>query len=361
MFLRSVRHPLMVRPLPLLAALLVSAGFASTATAAPPGFRDSVLSTSAARSLQATAEWGGPTVATDGETVTIFFSDTHAVDPALALQWADFMTSLVHGPELATVAIHLVPVAEVQRTCGSGALACYNPRTATIVAPGDDPEPGTSAKGVLAHEFGHHIAASRVNPPFASVDWGTKRWASYENICSGVSSGDLFPGAEDRTHYFLNPGEAFAETYRVLNEQKLGLPLESWDIVTRSLYPDATALSLLEQDVLTPWTANTTQTLSAKLNGNVRTHTFKLSTPYDGALSVVPRQAGSANVTVTLLAKGAVVKAKSFSRATGAPVSTNVCGQRQYSVRVQLAPTVTKKTQPAKAVRTNVTLTVSTP
>ena len=47
----------------------------------------------------------------------------------------------------------------------------------------------------------------------------------------------------------LNPGEAFAETYRLLNEQRLALPQESWDIVTRSLFPDATALSLLEQDI----------------------------------------------------------------------------------------------------------------
>ena len=57
----------------------------------------------------------------------------------------------------------------------------------------------------------------------------------------------------------LNPGEAFAETYRVLNEQKLGLPQESWTIVSTALAPDPTALSLLEQDVTTPWTAATVE------------------------------------------------------------------------------------------------------
>ena len=159
------------------------------------------------------------------------------------------MTSLVHGPELATVSIHLAPLSEVQAHCGSRALACYGPRGATIYASADDPEPGTSAKGALAHEYGHHVAYSRANPPFAAVDYGTKRWASYENVCSRTFDGDLFPGAEDSRLYMFNPGEAFAETYRVLNQQRLGLPQEPWSIVTTSLYPDATALSLLEQDV----------------------------------------------------------------------------------------------------------------
>jgi hypothetical protein len=153
----------------------------------------------------------------------------------------------------------------------------------------------------------------------------------------------------------LNPGEAFAETYRVLNEQKLGLPLEPWDIVTTSLYPDATALSLLEEDVLTPWTAAPAQTLSAKLTAKVRTRTFKVHAPYDGVLTVLPRQAGGARVTVSLLAKGATVKTSSFKRASGRSLSTKVCGQRQYNLRVQLAGTVTKST------KASVSLSVLTP
>jgi hypothetical protein len=355
MFLRSVGHPLRVKRLALSAVLLFCAGIPSTADARP-AFRDTVLTASGARSLQATKEWGGPTVATDGETVKLFFSASYPVDPARALQWADFMTSLVHGPELSTVAIHLAPLTEVQQLCRSSlALACYSPTGLTIVAPADDPEPGTSAKGVLIHEYGHHVATSRVNPPFVAVDWGTKRWASYENVCAAVSSGDLYPGAEDAEHYMLNPGEAFAETYRVLNEQKLGLPLEPWDIVTRSLYPDATALSLLEQDVVTPWTADTTQKLTAKLTAKVRSHTFKVSAPYDGTLIVLPSQTGRATVTASILAKGAVVKSKTFKRAKAASFSTKVCGQRQFHVRVQLGGVV------AKTAKTTVTLTISTP
>jgi hypothetical protein len=343
-----------VRRLSFLLALVACIGTPSTASAAP-AFRDTVLTTQAPRALQATAEWGGPTVATNGERVTIFFSDAYPVDAVRATQWADFMTSLVHGPELATVTIHLAPLAEVQRTCGVQALACYSPRTRTIYAPGEDPEPGTSAKGVLTHEYGHHLASSRSNPPFPSVAYGTKRWASYENVCARVASGDFFPGAEDAQHYMLNPGEAFAETYRVLNEQRLGLPQEPWDVVTRTLYPDASALSLVEQDVVKPWTENTALHLTARLNGKTRTRTFNVSTPYDGTLTVVPRQVGGSKVGVSLLANRSTVKTSSFRRAAGASLSTTVCGLREYRVRVTLTGTV------AKTAKTTVTLSVSTP
>jgi hypothetical protein len=343
-----------VRRIAFLVAALVCAGFASTASA-EPAFRDSVLGTSAARALAATTEWGGPTVATNGETVTLYFSTTYPVDPNLSKQWADFMTSLVHGPELASASIHLVPLSEVQRVCGGGALACYSPRTATIVAPGTDPTIDTTAKGILMHEYGHHIAATKQNPPFQAEDYGTKRWASYQNVCARASAGDLFPGAEDAGHYKLNPGEAFAETYRVLNEQKLGLPQEQWNIVTNSLYPDATALSLLEQDVVTPWTANTARKLTAKLNGKVRTRTFAVQTPLDGVLSIASRQSGRASVKVSLLANGSTVKTKTFSRASAGSLSRTICGLRAYGLRVQLAGEITKQT------KTTVSLTVSTP
>ena len=49
--------------------------------------------------------------------------------------------------------------------------------------------------------------------PFgAAVDWGTERWASLENVCQGKRSGRLYPGDEG-SHYFEDPGEAFAEAF----------------------------------------------------------------------------------------------------------------------------------------------------
>jgi hypothetical protein len=349
MLLRVSRGPVV--------ALLIVLSFASSAAASPgratPTFRDTIISASDPRTLQAASEWGGPTAATNGESVNLYFSDTYPVDQARALEWADFVTSLIHGTELQTVGIHLAPLNEVQRHCGGEALACYSPRAASIYAPADDPSFDVSAKGILIHEYGHHIAASRANPPFQSEDYGTKRWASYENVCARTQAGDLFPGAEDSRHYMLNPGEAFAESYRVLNEERLGLPLEEWTIVSTALAPDPTALSLLEQDVTNPWTAATVKTFAAKLTSKVRTRTFVVSTPYDGTISVVARQSAGVKVSVSLLANRRSVKARTSSGALSS-ISSTVCGVRQYAVRVQLPGVVTKAT------KTTLSLTVST-
>ena len=343
---------------PVVVAALLVLSFASSAAASPeraPAFRDTILSGSAPRAPAAASEWGGLTTATDGETVNLYFSDAYPVDRARALQWADFMTSLIHGPELQTVAIHLAPLNEVQdrRHCGADALACYSPAAATIYTPADDPTFDTSAKGILIHEYGHHIAASRANPPFESEDYGTKRWASYENVCARTQAGDLFPGAEDSRHYMLNPGEAFAETYRLLNEMRLGLPQESWTIVSPALAPDPTALSLLEQDVTNPWTASTVKTLTARLTSKVPTRTFVVPTAFDGTISVVARQSAGVKVKLSLLANKRSADAKTSSGARSS-VSSTVCGVRRYSVRAQLTGKVTKAT------KTTLSLTVST-
>jgi hypothetical protein len=324
-----------------------------------PSFVDSVLPVTRARVAEAqvqTAEWGGPTTATDGETVTIYFSDSYTQDPTLQLKWADFLTSLVHGSEISTVVIHLEPLSEVQRFCGPSAAACYSPKLHVIYAPGDNPDSQDTAEGVLAHEYGHHVANSRLNPPFSSVNYGTKRWATYESVCSRANTGALFPGAEDSDHYKLNPGEAFAETYRVLNEQKLGIGIEPWNIVSTVLYPDATALSLLEQDVTTPWTANTVQQVSGgTLTGKVRTRTITVGTPLDGKLSFSPRQTGKATVAISLLSNGKTLASEKLAAPTARSLSTTICGQRAFTVREELTGTVTSRT------KTAVTLTVSTP
>jgi hypothetical protein len=338
--------------------LLLVAFAAPAATATPaPKFRDTILGpqqsqTAALRA--ATSEWGGAVVATNGETVNLFFSDSLPQDQSLALQWADFMTSLVHGSELSTVAIHLMLPNEVGRYCGSGALACYSPRAQSLYAPAQDPTPDFSAKGVLIHEYGHHVASNRLNSPFATIDYGTKRWASYENVCAKAESNELFPG-EEGVAYDLNPGEAFAESYRVLNERKLGLTEDPWQIVTSDLYPDAAALAAIEQDVVTPWTANATRRVTATLNATTRSRTISFSSPYDGDITVTPRQSRSVKTTVTLLSGARKFGTSTLTRANGSTIDSMVCGQRSFKVRVQLLGKVTKTT------KTSVTLTVSLP
>jgi hypothetical protein len=79
-----------------------------------------------------------------------------------------------------------------------------------------------------------------------------------------------------------------------------------------------------------------------------------VSVPYDGTLKVSPRQSRSVKVSVSLLS-GSTVATTSLKRASGASLSTTVCGQRAFKVRMKLIGVVTKKT------KTTVTLSVSTP
>ena len=298
---------------------------------------DSTLSVARTRTLAATASWGGTFTASTGEQVHIQVSDSYPRDPAVAQRWANFLASLVHGAEISTVNVYLAPLPEVQQFCGLDALACYSPVSHQLVAPGDDPSSDVSAEAVVTHEYGHHVAASRSNSPWPAVEYGTKRWATYEQVCARTRSGQLFPGAEDVVHYMLNPGEAFAETYRVLNQRRLGVPETAWDIVAQSLYPDDTALSLLQQDVVSPWTANTSSTASVPLTKRARVKTISVTTPWDGAMRVTARTKQHERVRMQVLSTSAPA-----SSATVVPGGTTrsaartVCGARTIRVRLTL-------------------------
>ena len=72
------------------------------------------------------------------------------------------------------------------------------------------------------------------------------------NICKRAVAGELFPGDEGE-NYQENPGEAYAEAYRGAEPRRSrARPTIGWDIVDPALYPNATALSLLEQDITEP-------------------------------------------------------------------------------------------------------------
>jgi hypothetical protein len=293
-----------------------------------------LLACAAALPAAALAAWGGRVTASDGESVNVRASDTYPQDPALLQKWADFLAGLVHGPELGTVTLYLAPLAEVQARCGRGAFACYSDRSGLIVAPADNPAPDVSAAAVITHEYGHHVAASRTNAPWAAIDYGAKRWASYENVCARTRAGTLFPGAENGRQYTLNPGEAFAETYRVLNERLEGLPETPWEVVSGALYPDTAALEALRQDVLAPWTSTTRVAYSGGISARARARTFTVATPYDGSLRATVR-ATRGPVTVTLLTRtGARAATTTVAAGTSRSLSTTVCGSRTYRLRV---------------------------
>jgi hypothetical protein len=272
--------------------------------------------------------WGGsyPTGDSLGSSVTIQVSDTFPVDQALPQTWATYLGTLVHGPELGRLTLNLIPLSGVQAVCGGQALACYDSLRERIYASPEDQLDSPSAQEIITHEYGHHIANNSSDAPWEAIDYGTKRWSSYENICAKTAAGTASPGDEG-SNYAQNSGEAFAESYRVLNLQKQGKTDIGWDIVNPSFFPDATALTLLELDVTTPWTGNT----SSKLHGSFGTgvvRTFSVKTQLDGSFSARLIWPTKAKMRLALYnGKTLVLR--------GTSVRYQICGQRTLTLKVE--------------------------
>ena len=294
---------------------------------------DSTISRSTASALLAPGTfWGGTYTASTGEQVTVYFSNRYPQDPSAGQRWANFLASLIHGSELSSLTTYLAPPDEVQRSCGSGALACYSDKQNLLVAPGTDPAVDLSAEAVVTHEYGHHVAAHRSNDPWPAIAFGPKRWASYEQVCSRARAKKLFPGAEQSPLYELNPGEGWAETYRVLNERKAGLTEPPWDIVDQSLYPDATVLAAAEQDVTSPWQSGTTIARTGSVTRAKRVRNYSVSTPLDGTLAVTLKTPARARLSLDVF-RGSTRIGHAPGRGT-LSINSEVCGARTLRVRV---------------------------
>ncbi len=201
----------------LLAAAFVAAASSSSAGAggslpAPafvPGLIHTTMLDAAGLRRLASREW----LSRKGSAFRLSISPAYASDPGAQQRWTNFFTSLLHGPELDLLDAYVAP-SEVEEICGGEAFGCYGSNHLVTMG---EANLGITAETVARHEYGHHIAANRMNPPWLAVDWGTKRWASSVGVCSRVGAGTAFPGDEG-LNYELNPGEAFAESYRVLIE-----------------------------------------------------------------------------------------------------------------------------------------------
>jgi hypothetical protein len=285
--------------------------------------------------LQRPGYWGGAHTTTRGETVTVYASATYPQDPARTQAWAEYLSSLVHGSELTSVSLAVAPLTEVQNVCGRGALACYSSLQGAIFAPGEPPQPDLSAEAIIAHEYGHHVAANRSNAPWSAIDWGTKRWATHIRVCGRAQTGELYPG-DEREFYRLNPGEGFAESYRLLNQTRLGATPSPWEIVDQLLYPDPQALALVAQDVEQPWAASTPVTVTGRVTRKAPTSTKTIATPLDGSVRVTLRVPAKSRLTLQLVeaASGRVVARAAASAPYVATVRTTACGQRSLVARV---------------------------
>lgn len=289
-----------------------------------------------ASAVAAPAGWhGGATTASTGETVEVWVSDAYTGEPNTPQRWANFFAGLVHGQELGRVRVHVTPLAELQQQCGPNALGCFF--GGIMFVPGDTVgSDQVTPDEVARHEYGHHVGMNRQNPPWTALDWGTKRWATVMGVCQREKAHTAFPGNED-WGYALNPGEALAESYRVLNEVRQGATGFTWRIVDVSFSPTAAALDALEQDVRTPWTAPTAATKRLQFaRTGPRTQTWNVATPLDGVfeLTATLPVASPYRVVVTSADGRQVLGTGLWSGSRSKRLAFTVCGTREVRVTV---------------------------
>jgi hypothetical protein len=280
---------------------------------------------------------GGTYTATSGESFRIYVSSAYPPQTFDWFQgWANTVAGLPHGVELSKLTAYFAPLSEVQTICHSGdAAACYFPGDSTMILPLDGLPASQPLFYVLEHEYGHHVAANRDNTPWDASITGPKRWATYEHVCSRTELGTAFPGDEG-AHYALNPGEAWAETYRFLQIQvgpgSPPPPAFAVDSSFSPLIPYSAALTAALQDVTSPWSGPTTTNFAVRLTRAHPKTTVTLPTPLDGSLTIRTRAPRNSAVVVTPAADdGSALK-----RQTTAPASYEVCGQRTVHLSVAL-------------------------
>ncbi|MGC1166302.1 MAG: hypothetical protein WA862_09340, partial [Solirubrobacterales bacterium] len=270
--------------------------------------------------------------------------DSIAVDVSAACQQecdaadpqaiANFIGTLIHGPEVNLLTIQLDTPSQLAFDCGFDAQACYFGDEGKIVLSGnaDSAPDSASREFVLAHEYGHHVAQHRDMPaPFpAAIKWGTERWSSVVNVCEGHRAGTFFPG-DDGYHYYEDPGEAFAESF-AFNRFPEAAVEWAW---SPALRPTATSLQALRKDTVRPWLGRHSFTVAGRVpRSGALVQEFR--TPFDGKVSIAP--AGGRRLGYELLIRnhsGETLRSSRQGVSSSHRLDYTVCGQSRLRVAVR--------------------------
>jgi hypothetical protein len=305
----------------------------SPALAGAPGARihDTVVTRHRRVAHAAQAPSGGVYTTGDGYHPTVLLSPAYAPNPSAGQALADFFGTLIHGAELNSLTVYVAPLSEMQTDCGSAdADSCYDALDDTIYLVGETPPDGATIPELAAHEYGHHIANHRDNYPWDAADWGPKYWATAEDVCMLAREGVAYPGDEDK-HYDVNPGEAWAETYRVLN----GKNPFSWPILSDLFAPDQKSLDAARRDVVQPWGGDQGVAGQGRLSRRHARRVFRLPVQNDGTIDVRLRSRGSLNASLFVYGAGSRRPlAKAVRGRRRARISGAICGVRRIRVAV---------------------------
>jgi hypothetical protein len=150
-------------------------------------------------------------------------------------------------------------------------------------------------------------------------------------VCERVQSRTAFPGDEG-FNYELNPGEAFAESYRVLIETNGAAAGYDWPIVDPSFSPDVAALAALREDVEHPWAGPVNTTVNGRFAARRQSWSRTISTPLDGTVRIAVTGAGDIRL---LSADGSrVLSTGTWNSTAGKSLEYRVCGTRSVQVRI---------------------------
>lgn len=299
-----------------------------------PGAASARISSSASVQRYSIGAGSGATIA-----VAVTPSCAETCEVADPQRVADLIGTLIHGDEVDLLTVQLDTEYELGFDCGFGADACYFTGENKVVIGGyEEASDGASFEFVLAHEYGHHVAQHRDMPaPFGSaVDWGTERWASVEGVCQGERRGRLYPGDEG-THYYEDPGEAFAEAFARNRFPEAPPP---WRY-SPALRPGPAAFRAIQQDTLSPWRGRTSITLSGRVPARGEGAAVEtLRTPLDGLVSLRPGGLHRHGYELALRSRaGRLLRHSRNGLGSGRRLDYTVCGQS----RLRLVITSTRR------------------
>ncbi|MBM3665625.1 MAG: hypothetical protein FJW92_07525, partial [Actinobacteria bacterium] len=216
---------------------------------------------------------GATTTARDAQARAIAF-DVRAKSADVA-GYADLLGRSVHGDEIGTVTVRVVPRSRIRTHCRDArAVACYSGSLGRgiITIPA---RPVREVRATLLHEYGHHVEATVRTP----------RWWSARRMSAKLRTGKV---AMDYSRgWSRSVGEVFAEDYVALHMRGvysirwLRQPSES---ILRALKRDITGRS----EGLPPAASDPATDPSVPVGGDVLSRTLRSGTVGMGRVIGIP-------------------------------------------------------------------------